>query len=89
VSHYGGTKTLFGLRNYLVHFRPEGVSQTFKPSTLAKQTKTPFAGNALLTGQNNPWFPDPRSAQAAPCGRMRRQSPFVDDWCSRIGLTLP
>jgi hypothetical protein len=89
VSHYGGTKTLFGLRNYLVHFKPEGVSQTFEPSTLAKQTKTLFAGNVLLTGQNNPWFPD--HALGAGCAMWAHETAvaFVDDWCSRIGLTLP
>jgi hypothetical protein len=48
---------LVRLRNYLVHYKPEGVSVAL-PHKLGEALSGKFPGSGLMQGSGNPWFPD-------------------------------
>jgi hypothetical protein len=53
---YHDTALLVRLRNYLVHYKPEGVSVDL-PHKLGEALARKFHGSALMQGAGNPWFP--------------------------------
>jgi hypothetical protein len=48
---------LVGLRNAVMHFRPESVAADLD-HRFTKSLKGRFADNALMSGSGNPWWPD-------------------------------
>lgn len=84
---YQDAAVLIRLRNYLVHYKPEGVSaDTAHKLGAALQGK--FAASVLLSGSGNPWFPD--QALSAGCAEWswRSARALTDAFADQLGLPL-
>jgi hypothetical protein len=84
---YQDAALLVRLRNYLVHYKPEGVSYE-RPHRLGAALSGKFDGSAFMRDAGNPWFPD--RALGAGCANWswRSARAFTDAFASRMGLTL-
>jgi hypothetical protein len=77
---------VIALRNWSVHYRPQSYSHD-EPDLRAKieDARSRIVENALMTGSNNPWFPD--RALGAGCARWAVQTvrAFVDEFVAAMG----
>jgi hypothetical protein len=79
---------VIALRNWSVHYRPQSYSHE-EPDLRAKiedaRPRIDQPENALMAGENNPWFPD--KALGAGCARWAAQAvrAFVDEFVTAMG----
>ncbi|GAB2699680.1 hypothetical protein [Nocardia thraciensis] len=82
---YQWAKKLIGLRNALVHFKPEWQTDDDQ-HTQEKELKGLFAGSAIFKGPVQPWYP--HVCLATGCAEWANATAvdFVDVWWNRMGL---
>jgi hypothetical protein len=76
---------LVRLRNYLVHYKPEGVSVDL-PHKLGEALAGKFRGSALMRGAGNPWFPDHALGAGCATWAWRSARAFADEFSARMDI---
>lgn len=79
---------LVSLRNHVVHYKPEDVSDALEPSKLARGLIGRFSDNALMLGAGNSWFPDKALGAGCAWWAWTTAKEFVDQWSGALGLKL-
>jgi hypothetical protein len=82
---YQEVALLVRLRNALIHYTPESLSED-DPHRLGDALRSRFKENALMAGSGNPYFPD--KCLSAGCARWVFISArnFADEFFTRIGM---
>ncbi|WP_280256178.1 hypothetical protein [Nocardia wallacei] len=78
-------KKLIGLRNALIHFKPEWQADD-EQHAQEKELKGLFATSTIFTGPVQPWYP--RACLATGCAEWANATAvdFVDTWWKKMGL---
>jgi hypothetical protein len=84
---YGNARLLLRLRNAIIHFRPEDRSAEDELDKLQKGLRERgFAGNALMEGSGNPWWPDKALGYGAAEWAHRSAQALSDHVSDAIGI---
>jgi hypothetical protein len=78
---------LVRLRNYAVHYRPEGITHE-QPHKLGRQLLGKFAGSVLMKDSGNPWFPDEVLGAGCAGWAWRTSRGFADEFTARMNITF-
>ncbi|MFI9576052.1 hypothetical protein ACIG5D_31900 [Microbispora rosea] len=83
---YQNAARLVQLRNHLVHYRPEYVSND-TTNSIGKMLKNLVVPNALMD-ESNPWFPDRALGAGCADWAWRSARALTDEFARRLGLQL-
>jgi hypothetical protein len=84
---YQDAALLVGLRNVIVHYRPETISSVDPPHRLTRKLKPKFASNALMSGSTSErWWPDHALGAGAAAWACTAARALADEVTSRLGV---
>lgn len=85
-SPYQDAELVIKLRNELVHYKPESYGGEIQHKFI-KQLRGKFLENPLMTGSDNPYFPDHCLGSGCVTWAVRSVKKFTDEFFKRLNIS--